>query len=440
MIRIVILLIAIACSISNLQGQSSWKFDFGAGATKPGYKQVLPTDTFTMVKGFGFSSGDLVSQKSKGKDELQNDFITSSKPFYFSVAVPEGDYNVKVYIGDRKGVSNTTVRAECRRLMIAPFTTKSGQVVVKDFTVHVRTPLISGTQDSVKLKPRERDYLHWDQVLTLEFNGASPKICGVEIERTETAKRIFLAGNSTVVDQAGEPFAAWGQMIPVFFQPGKVTVANYAESGETLKAFRGERRLAKILSLMREGDYLFIEFAHNDQKPGGNHLDPFTTYKETLKYYINEARSKKAIPVLVTSMHRRKFDDNGKIVNTLEDYPEAVRQTGAEENVPVIDLNAMSKTLYEAWGPDRSLKAFVHYPANTFPDQTTELKDNTHFSPYGGYQLAKCVVQGLKSNVPDLAKLLLKDVPSFDPARPDPIESFVWPLSIRQSAVKPDGN
>ena len=282
--------------------------------------------------------------------------------------------------------------------------------------------------------------MHWDNLLTIEFNDSLAKVCGIEITRNKTATTIFLAGNSTVVDQDREPWAAWGQMFPSFFEPGNICVANYAESGETLKAFKGERRLQKIWSMAKPGDYLFIEFTHNDQKPGGNFLDPFTTYKSTLKEWITEARKRKVIPVLVTSMHRRSFDSTGHITNTLLDYPEAVRQTAKEEDVTLIDLNAISKILYEAWGPERSIKAFVHYPANTFPGQDKELKDNTHFSPYGAYELARCVVQSIKDQQLPFAKYLKKDIPAFNPAKPDDLEKWYWPLSAMMSSAKPDGN
>ena len=248
------------------------------------------------------------------------------------------------------------------------------------------------------------------------------------------------AGNSTVVDQSNEPWAAWGQMFPAFFKGDKIAVANYAESGETLTAFKGARRLEKIWSMAKPGDYLFIEFAHNDQKPGGNFLDPFTTYKQTLKDWIGEARKREMIPVLVTSMHRRNFDSTGHINNTLGDYPEAVRQTGKEENVAVIDLNAMSKTLYEAWGPEKSIKAFVHFAANTYPNQPKDVKDNTHFSTYGAYELAKCVVAGIQQNIPALAKHLKNGLLRFNPAQPDAFESWQLPPSTFRGAVKPDGN
>ena len=389
-----------------------YKFDFGTQNEKQGYQLVSTETIYTPETGYGFEfSGQLISSFAKQeKDPLRNDYITSTKPFYFSVKLPEGNYQVKVLLGDKTGKSITTIKAENRRLMVEKAETKKGEFKTIEFTVHVRDSIIrsSSGMSNVRLKPREREYLHWDDKLTLEFNNAAPKVCAVEISRIDNIPTVFLAGNSTVVDQANEPWAAWGQMIPSFFQPGKIAVANYAESGETLKSFKGARRLEKIWSLAKAGDYLFIEFAHNDQKPGGNHLDPFTTYKQTLKEWIAEARKRNVTPVLVTSMHRRTFDSSGHITNSLGDYPEAVRQTAKEESVPVIDLNAMSKTLYEALGPQESIKAFVHFAANTYPNQPADVKDNTHFSTYGAYQLAKCVVNGIKQNVPELAKHLKK--------------------------------
>lgn len=427
------------------QTPANFKFDFGSGKVAKGYVAVLPTTQYTNEVGYGFTKDAQVTAVDRGpsgregKNALTNDYCTSEKPFYFTVDVPEGNYDVTVTLGDKAGESATMVRAESRRLMADLITTKAGQFETRTFTVNVRTPQIDG-QQRVRLKPRELGYLNWDNQLTLEFNGPSPKVCAVEISRNTTATTVFLAGNSTVVDQDREPWAAWGQMIPRFFTSGKIAVANHAESGEALKSFVSEKRLDKIMSLMKSGDYLFIEFAHNDQKQGSAHVDPFTTYKEQLKLYIGEARKKGGIPVLVTSMHRRSFDSTGHIINTLGDYPEAMRQTASEENVALIDLNAMSKALYESWGPETSLKAFVHYPANSFPGQTQELKDNTHFSTYGAYELTRCVVEGIKANVPDLAKSLVTNIPPFNPAQPDPLANWNWPLSPMITALKPDGN
>lgn len=430
----------LACA-GSLNAQTVYKFDLGSGKVQPGYTQVLPETTYTPQRGYGFEfSSDLSAQSSNGKDALRDDYITSSKPFYFSVKLPEGNYNVKVLLGDKKGISTTTIKAECRRLMVEKVKTAKGKYTTAEFTVHVKDSVIRPSGTKVRLKPREVAYLHWDDKLTLEFNNTAPKVCAIEISKAEGIPTVFLAGNSTVVDQAEEPWAAWGQMFPAFFQPRKIAVANYAESGETLKAFKGERRLEKIWSMAKPGDYLFIEFAHNDQKPGGNHLDPFTTYKQTVKEWIAEARKRGMTPVLVTSMNRRTFDSTGRITNSLGDYPEAMRQTAKEEGAALIDLNTMSKTLYESWGPEKSIKAFVHFAANTYPNQPKDVMDNTHFSTYGAYELAKCVVKGIQQSVPQLAAYLKKNLPAFDPSHPDDVSKWALPPSTFIGTVKPDGN
>ena len=106
----------------------------------------------------------------------------------------------------------------------------------------------------------------------------------------------------------------------------------------------------------------------------------------------------------------------------------------------LVDLNAMSKIMYEAWGPVKSVKAFVHYPANTFPGQDKKLEDNTHFNTYGAYEIARCIVQAIQDIKLPIAKNLKKNIPAFDPAKPDSVENWYWPQSVLKVAVKPDGN
>ncbi len=429
----------------NAQQKNIFKFNFGTDAVAQGYTAVTPQTIYTDARGFGFiNTEDINAVTRNKKNTITSDFITSPKPFFFAVKIPEGNYDVKIILGDVNGTSATTVRAECRRLFLKNIQTKKGEIKKENFTVHVKDSFIrdknGNTIDKVKLKAREINYYHWDDKLTIEFNDTAAKICAVEIIPNTKATTIFLAGNSTVVDQDKEPWASWGQMIPSFFEPKNICIANYAESGEALTSFKSAKRLQKILSLMKQGDYLFIEFGHNDQKQKGDGIGAFTSYKKDLKYYISEVKKKGGIPVLVTSMHRRSFDSTGHIINTLGDYPEAVRQTAAEENVFLIDLNAMSEIMYEAWGPQKSLKAFVHYPANTFPGQDKKLEDNTHFNTYGAYQIARYIVQGIKDNKLPIAKYLQKNISPFNPAQPDAVENWYWPQSILQVAVKPDGN
>lgn len=144
--------------------------------------------------------------------------------------------------------------------------------------------------------------------------------------------------------------------------------------------------------------------------------------------------------MLVTSMNRRRFNRDGKIVNTLGDYPAAVRQTAAQQQVPLIDLHAMSRVLFNVLGPEGTLHAFVHYPANTFPDQPKPLNDNSHFNGYGAYELAKCVVQGIISAQLPISKYLKEKPFHFDPAHPDPIGSYHIPASLASSETKPAGS
>jgi len=128
----------------------------------------------------------------------------------------------------------------------------------------------------------------------------------------------------------------------------------------------------------------------------GYKLGAFTTYKSDLKKFVAEARARRGIPVLITPVQRRTFDENGKITNSHGDYPQAVRQVAAEEHVPLIDLNLMSKALYETWGPEASKRAFAP-------------NDNTHHNNYGSYELAKCIVAGIRANKLDIAKYLVSN-------------------------------
>jgi len=413
---------------------SVYKFDFGAGRAAKGYIKVTPETVYNERTGYGFHPGSnitaVVRRKSKA---VTSDFVTSDQPFFFSVNLPDGNYDVKVILGDVKGISATTVRAECRRLMLRNVCTERRQIVKQTFTVHKRDSFIrtskAGTLSRIRLKPYESAYLHWDNMLTIEFNDSLPKVCGIEIRPNNEATTIFLAGSSTVTDQAEEPWAAWGQMLPGFFQAGTVVVANYAESGETLTAFRAEKRLDKIWSMAKPGDYLFIEFGPNDLKEGRHYPDPFRHYKAVLKEYITEARMRNLVPVLVTPMNGRNFDAYGQVVNSLGDYPEAMRQAAAEEDVPLIDLHAMSSALYEALGPEESVKAFVHNEDEIFGGQQTALQDDAQVNTYGAYQLARCVAAGIINAGLPVARYLLPEKIVYTPSKPDPVDQWYWPIS-----------
>ncbi|MGH9820161.1 MAG: rhamnogalacturonan acetylesterase, partial [Pyrinomonadaceae bacterium] len=314
-------------------GQSRLRFDLGAGRATAGYTQVQASDIYSVEKGYGFEPGSDVRCSAKG-GKTTGGFCSSSKPFYFSAKLPEGNYRVTITLGSGDGPSEMTIKAELRRLMIEKVETQKGKFAERSFIVNVRTPRIS-TGGEVKLKDRENasEKWAWDDKLTLEFNGSRPTIDSINIQRV-AVPTIFLLGDSTVCDQPSEPYASWGQMLPRFFDD-KVAVANNAESGESLRSSLGAKRLEKVLSLMKPGDYLLIQYGHNDEKEKGEGVGAFTTFKSSLKQFVEATRKKGGIPILITPVQRRTFDANGKITNSHGDYPEAVRQTAKEENVPM---------------------------------------------------------------------------------------------------------
>jgi beta-galactosidase len=399
-------------------------FDFGPGASAPGTVAVDAATTYTKVRGYGFIEATGIRCLARPvPDVLRAGICTSDQAFRFAVDVPEGTYRVTVMIGDGAADADVTVRAESRQLMVERVTTDAGAFVERSFLVNVRTPaLVKG--GSVALKTRELGIARWDDRLTIDFSGPRPAIAAVTVAPAVRATTVYLAGDSTVTDQTSEPWSSWGQMLPRFFGPG-VVVANHAESGESLRSFIGERRLEKIFETFVPGDYLFIQFAHNDQKLGAD----TTEYETLLRSAITQTRAHGGIPVLVTSMLRRSFSVDGTIVNTLGNFPEAMRRTAAREGVALIDLTAMSRQFYQALGPETSTRAFVHYPANTYPGQPEALADNTHFNAYGAYELARAVVAGIRRAGLGLAAQLAADAAPFDPAHPDAPDTWSLPRS-----------
>ena len=366
--------------------------------------------------------------------------VKSNAPFTRNIEVPDGNYKVTVVLGSKKKAGNTVVRAENRRLMVDEVATKKGQFKTVEFVVNKRTPEIEKGK-RVKVKDREKNYNTWDNAINLEFTGAAPAVKEVKIERDTTATTIFLCGNSTVVDQPYEPWASWGQMIPRWFGP-EVSISNNAESGLTAASFLGSYRLDKILTMMKKGDYVICEFGHNDQKEKMAGAGAWYNFSYNLKVFIDKVRAKGGNIIFVTPTQRRRFDDatHSKILETHGDYPDAMRAVAKREGVPVIELHDMTRTFFEALGYENSKKALVHYPANTFPGQDKPLADNTHFNPYGAYEIAKMVVMGMKQlNLP-IVKYLRSDWKDFNPAQPDDYNKFVWYNSVQQDVTKPDGN
>lgn len=401
--------------------------------------QITPSDIFTPERGYGYDFQEVITEARK----LQNEtYHLSDGIFYFSVAVPDGNYKVTVTLGSKKTKGNTTVRAESRRLFIQNMETKKGEFKTCSFIVNKRNTTIhlpDGKQDYVRIKKREETKMNWDDKLTIEVNGDAPAVSSIRIESANDVPTLWLCGNSTVVDQDYEPWASWGQMITRWFTD-QVAVANYAESGETATSFIAAGRLKKIVSLMKEGDYILMEFGHNDQKEKRSGSGAFYNYVYALKQFVDEARAKGVTPIFVTPTQRRSFDEKGKIQETHANYPEAMRWVAKDLGVQLIELHDMTRTFYEALGVEGSKHAFVHYPAHTYPGQTTAFEDNTHFNPYGAYEISKMVVEGMKELHLPIVDDLCGDYIPFNPSKPDDWRTFHWNDAPFIDTMKPDGN
>jgi len=361
-------------------------------------------------------------------------------PFFFSVKVPDGNYKLTLDLGSKKSQANTTVRAENRRLMAENVETRKGETKTVSFIVNKRNPRID-EKSSVLLKPREKSYLNWDNKLTVEITGEAPAVQRITVEPADsTVTTIYLCGNSTVVDHDKEPWASWGQMIPRWFDDN-VAISNHAESGLSTSTFLGHKRLDKIMTTLRPGDWVMVEFGHNDEKEKRPGSGAWYNFAHNLKIFVDRVRKAGGNIVFVTPTQRRNFlEDRMTIRDTHGDFPAAMKAVAAREGVPVIDLNQMTREFFETLGYENSKRSLVHYPANTFPGQADPLEDNTHFNPYGAYEIAKMVVMGMKKAGLEPVRHLRSDFTDYDPCRPDSWEEFQWIPSAGADIVKPDGN
>ena len=397
------------------------------------FSSVSAQDRYTAEKGFGIEPN--VNVPTPGVTPLPPSdpsvqdaagCITSDKPFIFSAATPEGVYRVTVTLGDPAAECTATIKAEARRLMVENWHVAKGSTATKSFLVHVRRPEIAGTDAKVKLDPREPGSFTWDDKLSLEFLGGHIAIQKIEIHKVDDAITLFVCGDSTVTDQPIEPYGSWGQMLPRWFND-KVCVANFAESGETLKAFKLERRWDKVMSLVKQGDYVFIQFGNNDMQTRGHnamwpaddhdedwanvHSDADTDYQTILKDWSAQVKAKGATPVIVAPYTKQR---NGAPDPTgLRTYPQAAETAAHDSDTPFLNLTTISSDVLESLGPQNGILAYV---------------DGQHTRSYGAYMNSRSVVFGIQQLKLDIARDLTDDA-TFDPKKPVPLPAdFAVPL------------
>jgi len=220
--------------------------------------------------------------------------------------------------------------------------------------------------------------------------------------------KIFMAGDSTMAIKETKAFPETGWGMPfVYFWDSSVTVINKAKNGASTRTFREDGLWQPIIEQAEAGDYVFIQFGHNDEVPTKKSYTTPEEFKNNLKRYIDETRSKNAMPVLFTSVARRKFDSTGHIEGTHDEYSELVRQVAVKEKVILIDLDKKSQALYQQLGVEKSQLLFLHLQKSEHPNYPDGKEDNTHFSELGARLVAQLVLNQIREKIPGLSERIV---------------------------------
>jgi lysophospholipase L1-like esterase len=220
--------------------------------------------------------------------------------------------------------------------------------------------------------------------------------------------KLFIAGDSTasIKDVKAFPENGWGMPF-VHFWDSTVTVVNKAKNGRSTSSFQTEGLWKSIMDEASEGDYVFIQFGHNDEVPTKKTATTPEQFKSNLKKFVTETREKKAIPVLLTSMARRKFDSTGKIVGTHDEYMKITRAVAKEENAVLFDMDIITQQLYQKFGPENSALLFLQLKPGEHPNHPQGKDDNTHFNEFGARLVAQLVLKEISSQLPELATRII---------------------------------
>ncbi|MGW0707076.1 rhamnogalacturonan acetylesterase [Streptomyces sp. NPDC002643] len=318
------------------------------------------------------TAGPAAAQANRGRPVALGLENCAANACHFDV--PAGTYDVTVRLGG-ESAGSTRVAGETRRSLLPETATAAGEVVSRSFTVDVRTP--EGEPTGAEGTPG----------LDLVIGGSAPALADIRVTPSRHARQIFLVGDSTVCDQPGDPYSGWGQQLPQYLRKG-VSVANYADSGESTVSYLADARLwGTVQPLIRRGDLVLIQLAHNDKQTDE------ATYRANLETLVAGVREKGGRPVLVTPIVRRWFNADGTLnngtallVNGLGvDHPAVTRSVAADHDVPLIDLTTQTKALVESLGTEGSKALYLY----------NEKRDNTHTSVHGASVYAGLVRDGL---------------------------------------------
>jgi lysophospholipase L1-like esterase len=307
-----------------------------------------------------------------------------------SFDVPPGTYEIRLAIGSRHAAAQTGVQVEARRTVLAPLTTRPGQVVVRTVTVNVRTPESMPTGEEGNGTPGLQVYL----------TGSAPALAGISVRPVRRAPQLFVVSDSTAADWLSGPKRGWAQELPQLFRAG-ISVANYADSGESTVSWLANPTLfATVRPLIRPGDQVLIQLAHNDK------TTPEAAYRANLSTLVQGVRAQGGHAVLVTPPVRHLFGPDGKItatgrvVNNLGvDLPAVIRDLAGRLRTPLLDLTADSEALLESLGAAASWDLYL----TTARDG---VQDATHFSESGATVIAGLVAKEMRAARLPAARLL----------------------------------
>lgn len=220
----------------------------------------------------------------------------------------------------------------------------------------------------------------------------------------------FMVGDSTMADKpysGSNPEKGWGQVFPLYFKEG-IRFENHAKNGRSTKSFRDEGRWKKVMKRIKSGDYVIIEFGHNDEKTSAKdrYAAADTDYRDNLIRYANEVLEKGGKPILATPISRRSFDEHGRLMDTHGRYSEVVREVAAEMKVPLFDLHAKTVEVIKQFGVEKSKELFLHYRPGDYSQFPEGREDDTHLSPTGAFKVSDLAVEELKRELPELKKYL----------------------------------
>lgn len=378
-------------------------FDFGNGTVAPNAVAINAATAYTSTNRAGFVNPAAVKATDRGtEDLLRSDFITVGDT-EFIVDLPNGDYTVDLIAGDAAGETDIAITAE-QMAKVQQTAKTAGTYLEMSFDIAVV-----------------------DGQLNLDFGGTAANINSLVLTQKSPRQAgakptVWITGDSTVQTYTSDyaPQAGWGQMLERYLSED-VAIENKSIGGRSSKNFISQGRLDEVLRDIRPGDYLFVQFGHNDNSKGvdDRYAAP-ADYAEYLRTYVEGARQRGAIPIIVTPVSRRDFTPATGLFNvSFPEYVAAASRLASESDTGLVNLAKSSREYLDSIGPEAALSVFLHVPSGVYPSRPSGTADDTHFQEYGAIQMARLVASGVSVlDIPLAAEVVAAEAPSTVPEAP----------------------